>query len=220
MNVIKEKGFFCSWSGGKDSCLALYHAIKNGGMAKYLLTMLTEDGNRSRSHGLHKSILKAQAASLGIPIVVKCSSWNDYEEVFISAMHELKEGRIECGVFGDIDIDEHLYWVKRVCNSVNIKVYEPLWKRPRAELLEEFLKLGFIAKIVSVKTGVLDKSLLGRILSREVVALLQKAGIDPSGEKGEYHTVVTDGPIFSTPINLVKKGIINRDGYDFIDLDL
>jgi len=220
MNAIKEKDFFCSWSGGKDSCLALYHAINNGGTAKCLLTMLTEDGNRSRSHGLSSSILKAQSTSLDIPLNVGCSSWNDYEKVFVSTIREFKKGGIEYGVFGDIDMDEHLQWVERVCSSAQIQAYEPLWKRPRMDLLEEFLDLGFMATIVSVKKSVLDKSFLGRRLSRKVVALLQEAGVDPSGEKGEYHTVVIDGPIFSAPINLVAKGIITQDGYSFIDLGL
>jgi len=220
MNAVKKKDFFCSWSGGKDSCLALYHAINNGGMAKYLLTMLTEDGSRTRSHGLSENVIKAQAASLGIPLVVGCSSWDDYEKVFVSAIREFKQGGIEYGVFGDIDLDEHLQWVERICSSVHLQAYEPLWKRSRIDLLEEFLDLGFRATIVSVKKSVLDKSFLGCSLSREMVALLQKTGVDPSGEKGEYHTVVTDGPIFSAPINLVTKGIITRNDYNFIDLGL
>lgn len=220
MNAIKGKDFFCSWSGGKDSCLALYHAINNGGMAKYLLTMLTEDGSRSRSHGLSEIVIKAQTALLGIPLVVGCSSWDDYENVFVSAIRKFKHGGIEYGVFGDIDLDEHLQWVERVCSSAHLQAYEPLWKRSRMDLLEEFLDLGFRATIVSVKKSVLDKSFLGRSLSREVVALLQEAGVDPSGEKGEYHTVVIDGPIFSEPVNLVTKGIISYDGYNFIDLGL
>ena len=220
MNVIKGKNFFCSWSGGKDSCLALYHAINNGGMAKYFLTMLTEDGSRSRSHGLPESVIKAQAASLGIPLVVGCSSWDDYEKFFVSAIRKFKLEGIEYGVFGDIDLDEHLQWVEGVCSSAHLQAYEPLWKRSRMDLLEEFLDLGFRATIVSVKKSVLDESFLGRSLSREVVALLQEAGVDLSGEKGEYHTVVIDGPIFSAPINLVAKGIITQDGYNFIDLGL
>ncbi|MBU4259853.1 MAG: diphthine--ammonia ligase [Proteobacteria bacterium] len=220
MNAIKKKDFFCSWSGGKDSCLALYHAINNGGMAKYLLTMLNKDGSRTRSHGLSENVIKAQAASLGIPLVVGCSSWDDYEKVFVSAILEFKQGGIEYGVFGDIDLDEHLQWVERICSSAHLQAYEPLWKRSRMDLLEEFLDLGFRATIVSVKKSVLDKSFLGCSLSRKMVALLQKTGVDPSGEKGEYHTVVTDGPIFSAPINLVTKGIITRNDYNFIDLGL
>jgi len=219
-NAIKGKAFFCSYSGGKDSCLALYHAINNGGIAKCLLTMFTEDGSRSRSHGVPPGVLEAQAAALEIPLVIGHSSWDDYEKVFVSAIRKFKEGGIEYGVFGDIDLEEHLQWVERVCSSEQIPVYEPLWKRPRRELLEEFLDLGFRATIVSVKKDVLDKSFLGRTLSKEVIAHLVDAGVDPSGEAGEYHTVVTDGPVFSAPIHLVTKGIVTRDGYNFIDVAL
>lgn len=220
MNVIKEKPFFSSWSGGKDSCLALYHAIKNGGVAKCLFTMFTEDGGRSRSHGLPASVLEAQAEALDIPLVVRCSSWDNYEKVFFSTILEFRERGIEYGVFGDIDLAEHLQWVERVCSSVQVQVYEPLWKRPRGELLQEFLDFGFRATIVSVKDSILDKGFLGRTLTEEEIAYLEEAGVDPSGEKGEYHTVVTDGPIFSAPILLVKKETVTRDGYSFIDVAL
>ena len=73
MNPIKGKPFFCSWSGGKDSCLALYLAIQKGAVPRTLLTVVREDGERSRSHGLPVSVLQQQALALGIPLVV-CKS--------------------------------------------------------------------------------------------------------------------------------------------------
>lgn len=218
MTSIEGCPFFCSWSGGKDSCLALYRAIQGKGLPKALFTMLTEDGERSRSHGLPPDLIKAQSEALGIPLVVCESSWADYEDNFLAVIRRFKERGIECGVFGDIDLEAHLEWVERVCSTEAIRPYEPLWKEARQDILKEFLDLGFEATVIVTKQGTLDNSFLGRTLDLKVIADMVEAGIDASGEEGEYHTVVTDGPIFSFPIYLEKKEKVFRDGYWFLDV--
>jgi diphthine-ammonia ligase len=218
MSLTQLGPFFCSWSGGKDCCLALYHAIRNGGTAKALVTMFTEGGERSRSHGLPISVIQQQAAALGIPLTVHKSSWDDYEQTFLSALREFKGHGVDCGVFGDIDLASHLEWVERVCSSTGINPYEPLWRRSRHDLLEEFFHLGFTATIVAVKQGTLDTRFLGQTLEKQIVLEMKEAGIDLSGEGGEYHTVVTNGPLFSFPIQLESKGRVVRDGYCFLDV--
>ena len=210
--------FFCSWSGGKDSCLALYRAIKEKGMPRALFTMLSEDGERSRSHGLPVGLIEAQSEALGIPLVARQSSWEDYEDNVLSVIRRFKEQGIECGVFGDIDLEGHLEWVERVCSAEAIRPYEPLWKEARQDILKEFMELGFEATVIVTKQGFLNKSFLGRTLDPKVIADMVEAGIDASGEEGEYHTVVTDGPIFSSPVNLQEKGRMLRDGYWFLDV--
>jgi len=218
MNPIKGKAFFCSWSGGKDSCLALYLAIQKGAIPKALLTVLREDGKRSRSHGLPISVFQQQALALGIPLVVCKSSWDDYERNFIDTISEFRKEGIEYGVFGDIDLEAHLEWVERVCSSVQIQSYEPLWKKPRRDLLDKFFQLGFMATIIAVKQGTLDSSFLGRTLNDEVITEMENAGIDASGEEGEYHTVVTNGPIFHHAVVIKPGEHILRDGYCFLDI--
>ena len=152
MTPIKGKPFFCSWSGGKDSCLALYLAIQDGAIPKALFTMLQENGKRSRAHGLPVSVLKQQAMALGIPLVMCKSSWDSYERHFLDTISEFKKEGIEYGVFGDIDLEAHLEWVERVCSSVQIQASEPLWKTPRRDLLNKFFKLGFQGNDYSSKT--------------------------------------------------------------------
>ena len=218
MSLTQVGPFFCSWSGGKDCCLALYHAIQNGGTAKALVTMLTEEGDRSRSHGLPIGVIQQQAAALGMPLIVYKSSWDDYEETFLSALRQFKREGIGCGVFGDIDLEPHLEWVERVCSSTGISPYEPLWKRSRHDLLEELFGLGFRATIVAVKQETLDTRFLGQTLDKQIILEMEEAGIDPSGEEGEYHTVVTNGPLFSFPIQLESKGDVVRNGYSFLDV--
>ena len=218
MTSLEGQPFFCSWSGGKDSCLALYHAVQSGGIPEGLLTMFREDGERSRSHGLPVGVIQQQARALGIPLIVRNSSWDEYEEIFLSALRDFKQREIECGVFGDIDLEPHLEWVERVCSSVAIEPYEPLWKKPRRDLLKEFLDLGFTATIVAIKQDALDIRFLGQTLDRQVVLEMGKAGIDVSGKEGEYHTVVTNGPLLSSPIHIESRGQVVCNGYCFLDI--
>ncbi|MFO7871037.1 MAG: diphthine--ammonia ligase [Kiritimatiellia bacterium] len=218
MGSIENTPFFCSWSGGKDSCLALYHAMQNGGRPQHLLTMLTEDDKRSRSHGLPLALIQQQSQSLSIPLVVRSTSWDDYEQTFISLLSEFKQEGIETGIFGDIDLDAHRQWCERVCSTVDMRACHPLWQKNRRGLLNEFLGLGFKATIISVKEGTLDKSFLGRILNENTIKDIENAGIDASGEAGEYHTMVTDGPVFSSPVHAVAGDQTLRDGYCFLDV--
>lgn len=220
MTSIKDCSFFCSWSGGKDSCLAFSHAIRQGGRPRFLLTMLTEDNQRSRAHGLPITLLQKQASALGIQLVTRSTSWDDYEAILTSAISEFKKEGVEVGVFGDIDLEAHRQWTERVCSVATIRPYQPLWKKTRCSLLEEFCDAGFKATIIAVKNGILDKQFLGKTLNADIVRQLKDAGIDASGESGEYHTVVTDGPIFSMPLCLNMKRQILRDGYWFLEVSV
>jgi len=217
MISIKNSPFFCSWSGGKDSCLALYRAIQQGGQPRALLTMLIENGERSRSHGIPIDLLKKQALALGIPLVTRATSWDNYESTFISAITELKKEGVEAGVFGDIDIDAHREWSRQVCSVATIKSYHPLWQESRYTLLHELIEAGFKAIIIVVKNGILDKQFLGKIIHSDTLREIEKIGIDVSGERGEYHTVVTDGPIFSIHLKPIFKEPILRDGCWFLE---
>ncbi len=212
--------FFCSWSGGKDSCLALHRSIEQGLRPSVLLTMLTESGERSRSHGLSVEILETQAKALGMRLVTVRTSWDNYERNFIAAARELVDEGMSIGVFGDIDLAQHREWVEKTCSKVYVKPLLPLWNTEREILLEEFLSSGFEAIIVSVKDGVLGERWLGRTLDRNMIELFRSSGIDPSGEAGEYHTCVVDGPMFSESVRLKKGEHVLRDGYWFLDLSV
>jgi diphthine-ammonia ligase len=218
LTLGKGVSFVCSWSGGKDSCLALYRAMQAGGKPLFLLSMLREDGERSRSHGLLPDLLQAQASSLGIPLVTRTASWSDYEVVFIAALQELNAAGVRAGVFGDIDIDDHRLWEEKVCAAAGIGACLPLWKASRLELLDEFLDSGFEATVVVTKAERLGKDYLGRTLNRELVREFECLGIDPSGEEGEYHTVVTDGPIFSQPLGIERDERALHEGYWFLGI--
>lgn len=213
MQSIVKQPAFCSWSGGKDSCLSLYYAVQQGGLPRFLFTMLTEGGRISRSHGLPISILKAQAQQLGLPIVFKSAAWKDYETVFSELLYELKGRGVSLGVFGDIDIDEHRDWCIRLCEGCGMKAFHPLWKRPRKELLSEFLHLGFKAIIVVTKADRLGREWLGRTVDEGMIKELEDIGVDVCGELGEYHTVVIDGPLFKSAIKIETGEATLCDGH-------
>jgi len=218
MKPIKDHSFFCSWSGGKDSGLALYHAIQAGGKPCFLLTMLDETGERSRSHALPLALFQKQAQVLGIPLVTRSASWADYEENFIDALHEFSRQDIQYGVFGDIDLEDHLAWCRRVCEYAEIETYHPLWQRERSDLLNEFIELGFKATIISVKQGTLSTDFLGKTIDKDFMEKIKGQGIDICGEKGEYHTVVIDGPIFANAVPIKTKERVLHDGYWFLEV--
>lgn len=216
--------YFVSWSGGKDSCLALFRTIKTYGPPKYLINMLTEDGYRSRSHGLARIVLEKQAKLLQIPINFYSASWNDYESVYINALYDLKKEGIEMGVFGDIKIPNkpdwitHRQWADHVCNKTGMFCNEPLWEDSVETLLQDFFDSGFVAKIISVKADLLSADYLGKILNKDLIIEFIEQGIDPAGENGEYHTVVLDGPIFSKPLLLEEREQVLKKGYWFLDV--
>ena len=211
---------FVSWSGGKDSCLALYQAMRAGAKPQLLFTMLTEGGDRSHSHGLRKDIISAQAALLGLSPLFRAATWPDYEAQFADGLRQIAQAGVTLGVFGDIDIDPHRQWVERICAGAGITPSEPLWQADRREILCEFIEAGFKATIVAVKDGVLTPAVLGRTLDMPLVSEFERAGVDPSGERGEYHTVVTAGPLFARPLHLRPLTRVLRDGYWFLDLAL
>jgi len=213
------KPSFCSWSGGKDSCLALYKAITQGYTVKYLLTMMAENGKNSRSHGLSGGLLFKQAESLKIKMVQQRSSWENYENVFISTVNNLKEHKIKHGIFGDIDTQAHLDWVIKICHITNIKYFEPLWKYQRENVIKEFLDAGFKGIIVACDVNKMGKNFLGREITTGLVNELYSLGIDAAGENGEYHTFVYDGPLFNGSIDFIKKEIIVRENYAFLELE-
>lgn len=218
--IDDRKEAFCSWSGGKESALALFRARRSGFTITRLINMITEDGTHSRTHGLEADLLSLQASSIGIPLTQRRTTWNGYEEEFkkvLSLLHA--EGTLR-GVFGDIDMEEHRAWVERVCSDCDVRPSLPLWLEKREDILSEFINEGFKAVIVAVDRRYLDERWIGREIDRAFVDDIRALGgdVDICGEKGEYHSFVYDGPIFRRPVPFERSGIRSTDEYFFLDI--
>jgi diphthine-ammonia ligase len=213
---------FCSWSGGKDCCLALYRAMKNGLEIRYLANTISEDGKRSRSHGISSEVIKAQAQALGIPIVQRRTTNENYESVSVDMLRDFKREGIEGGVFGDIDFDPHREWDEKVCRQASIKPYLPLWQEDQKALMQEFIEAGFESVIITVKSEFLGEEMLGRKVDKDFVKHMEEmaktSDITPAGEAGEYHTLVIDGPIFKKRLEILESDTIEREGYWYLQV--
>jgi diphthine-ammonia ligase len=201
--------FFASWSGGKDSCLAVYRTIRAGHACTSLFSMIDESGTHSRSHGLPPGALAAQANAMGVPILMARASWEDYEEQFKKGSEALKARGAVHGVFGDIDLEPHREWVERVCAESGLVAHQPLWHGARKELVGEFIAAGFRAVIVVVDALRMPDSFLGREIDGGLVSELEAIGVDACGENGEFHTFVFDGPLFKHRVDFTTDAVFH-----------
>ena len=208
-----------SWSGGKDCCTALLRSGEDLDVVA-ILTMFDEDGERSRSHGLRPEIVAAHADRLGLePLSARCS-WDSYTEQYVGLLGELRSRDVTHVVFGDIMGDAHRAWNQEVCARHGLTPVMPLWGQVTAGLAREFIACGGEAMLVTVRPPLLDESWLGTGLTEEALARIEALGVDPCGEFGEYHTVVTDCPRFSSRLDLVAGEHVLRGGCWAMDVAL
>jgi len=207
---------FCSWSGGKESSLACYKAIREGHELASLLTMVTTTGSYTRSHRLSRDLLMAQSQAIGIPLHQRRASWNTYEREFAKVLASLKRQGVEGGVFGDLFLREHREWVERVCAEAGVVPLLPLWGMDGEDLLCGFIDAGFEAIVIAVRNDIMNDHWLGKRIDRGFIKQMEKRGVDVCGENGEYHTLVVDGPIFRQRIYIKESRITRRKAMAFL----
>ncbi|MCL6294447.1 diphthine--ammonia ligase [Jejuia spongiicola] len=212
--------FLCSWSGGKDSCFAFYKATLQGFKPTVLLNVMNEFGDRSRSHGIPKAVLQAQANALELPIHFFSSTWGDYEKKYIENLKTItKNYPITHSVFGDIDIESHRAWEEKVSKAADLEAVLPLWQGDRKQLVLDMIDAGIEAIIVSCNQE-LGADFLGRIIDAELVKTLENMEIDACGENGEFHTLVVNAPFFKNRIEVEIEGKATSSNYNFANLVL
>lgn len=202
-----------SWSGGKDSCLALYKAIKQGYKIQRLLNFVSREHERCCFHGIEARLIRLQAELIGVPLSQKkvTADMKEYEKEFKEAVSQIRGA--EAMVFGDIYLDEHKNWVERVCADLRIAPVEPLWGGAPAGLVEEFIDLGFKTIIVSCQADKLGREFIGRIIDRPLLDELKARSICPCGENGEFHTFVIDGPLFKKGLKILESAPVLKEGF-------
>lgn len=208
----KEKVIF-SWSGGKDSSLCLHYLLQqNKYEVSYLLTSINGTLNRVSMHGVHESLLEAQANSIGIPlkkVYVYEASNREYEQQMSKILSEAKAEGISIVVFGDIFLEDLRTYREEKMALLDMKVIFPLWKRNTEELIHEFLSLGFKTMVCCGNDAYLGKEQVGKVIDRNYLSGLAP-DVDSCGENGEYHTYCYEGPIFKTPIHIKVNGVIYK----------
>lgn len=201
--LMKPKAIF-NWSSGKDSALALYKTLqKDQFEITSLLTSINKEFQRISMHGVHVSLLEQQAESLGFSLIKmeipKEPSMEEYSEIMSKTMNEIKYQGNTHSIFGDIFLEDLRKYREDQLKSIGIEGVFPLWKKNTADLINEFLSLGFKTIVTCVNETYLDKSFAGRIIDKDFINDLPK-NVDPCGENGEFHTFTFDGPIFKNPI--------------------
>ena len=203
-----------SWSGGKDSALALHHALRNPGLTVTdLLTSVNAHYERVSMHGVRLALLEAQAERIGLPLtqlrLPEMLTMADYDQAVLATLAGLHQQGVRRAIYGDIFLEDLRAYREQQLARVPLQGEFPLWQRGSQELLDEFWDLGFQAIVVCVNDRYLDASFCGRLLDRDFVRDLPP-GVDPCGENGEYHSFVFDAPYFSRPIEVVRGEVVRR----------
>ncbi len=212
-----------SWSGGKDSAMALYELGKAGGCEVLaLLTTVTEGYERISMHGVREALLDRQAEALGLELckvrIPQNSSMTEYETRMREALEHYQARGASSVVFGDIFLEDLRKDREDKLGRIGMTASFPIWRRGTAELARAFVDAGFQAVITCVDTQMLDGKFAGRTYDRQFLRDLPD-GVDPCGENGEFHSFVHDGPIFRKPVaHRIGEVVLRDDRFCFCDL--
>jgi uncharacterized protein (TIGR00290 family) len=217
-----EMDVLLSWSGGKDSSLALREIIGSRRYSvKALLTTVTEEFDRISMHGVRRSLLSAQATSLGLPLeevwIPKSATNEIYEDRMRTVLTKYKDRGVECVAFGDLFLQDVRSYREEKLAQIGMTGMFPLWGRDTGKLAREFIETGFRAVVCCVDPRKLPGEFCGREYDKAFLKSIP-ATVDPCGENGEFHTFVYAGPIFSNEIPITKGQVVLRDGFYFADL--
>lgn len=212
-----KKAYF-NWSGGKDSSLALCHALKsNKYEIKFLFSTILANGEKVSMHQTSARLLEKQALEIGIPLKIFRFNpeWTEteYQSEIARYMDQFKTQDINVAIFGDIHLENIRARRMENCRANGIAANFPLWGKPTLELISEFIKSKFKAVITSIDATALPPEFLGMEIDGDFLRKYPKTA-DICGENGEYHSFVFDGPIFSKP---VEYKINNKYYVDCVD---
>ena len=209
-----------SWSGGKDSCLALAK-IRQSHKVVALLTTITRDFDRVSMHGVRRILLERQAESLSIPLhkvfISKGAGNDEYEQKTIEALERFRAKGVTSVVFGDLFLEDIRAYREKLLARLGMSGLYPVWGRNTTQLIREFLARGYKTAVVCVDPAKLSRAFVGRVLDEQFLSELP-ASVDPCGENGEFHTFVFDGPGFRVPVPFSFGEIVRQDGCWFADL--
>lgn len=208
------------FSGGKDSTLAIDRAIRAGYRAPLLVTLYDGPSERVRFHGVPAKVMRAQAAALGLDTLLRPTTPETFERVFLETLAELRERGIRDVIFGNIHLADVRAWYEERVRAASLSHVEPLWgEEPRA-LVEEIVARGYRALVTCVEDARSDPTWLGATIDAALIDRFVACGVDACGERGEYHTLVTDGPLFRHPLTVLTGTTHTTNGFTQLDIAL
>lgn len=213
-----------SWSSGKDSAWAL-HVLRRDriGHVAGLLTSINEVAGRVSMHGVREDVLRAQAAAAGLPLHVIRLPWPCTNEIYEARLGEAVRLAVADGythaAFGDLFLEDvRAYREARLAGTGLTPIF-PLWGLPTAALAREMIAGGLRARIATLDPRVMPRELIGAEFDAALLARLPDS-VDPCGERGEFHTCVTAGPMFAAPLPITTGEVVEREGFVYGDLQL
>lgn len=212
-----------SWSGGKDSVLALYKLINNPETQVVgLITTIAEDSNQVSMHHVDRALVEQQADSICLPLEVvpfnPNGSQESYEISIRQALGKYQQQGVTAVVSGDIFLEDLRAYRKEKLAQIGLNAIFPLWGLDPRDLLATFVQLGFKAVITSVDSVLISREYLGKLIDSKFTESFAE-GVDPCGEHGEYHSFVFDGPIIQKPIQYTMGQVKTLEGrYFYRDL--
>jgi uncharacterized protein (TIGR00290 family) len=213
---------FISWSSGKDSAFALCEARRLG-LADVVgvLTTVNEVYDRVAMHGVHDSVLDRQIEELGLPVIkvpLPSPCPNDvYEARMAEATARIKSQGVRHVIFGDLFLEDIRAYRDQKLSAAGMEAIYPLWQRDTRILADEMIASGLVAHIVCLDPRRIDRTFAGRCFDRDLLRELPP-DVDPCGENGEFHTVVSAGPMFKAAIPVTVGETVERDGFVFTDV--
>ncbi len=211
-----------SWSGGKDSALALWMLrTELDAWPQALITTVTEGYERISMHGVRRELLQMQASAVGVPLAevrIPPACVNEvYEARMAQAFQAPPLSEVATVAFGDLFLEDVRAYREARLDGAGRRGLFPLWKRDTTALARQFIADGFQAILVCVDPRKLDPSFAGRAFDARLLDDLP-AEVDPCGENGEFHTFVHEGPVFTQPIACDAGEVVRRDGFVFCDV--
>ena len=211
-----------SWSSGKDSAWMLHKlkqdpAVEIGG----LLTTMNEAFDRVAMHAVRRTLLEAQSRAAGVPLRTVPLPWpcsnDDYEIRMRAAVSQAVDEGFTHVAFGDLFLEDvRRYREEKLAGSGLTPIF-PLWGIPTPALAEEMVDGGLRAILTCVNPKYLDRSFAGREFDRSLLRDFP-AGVDPCGERGEFHSFAYGGPMYTSPVTATAGDVVDRDGFVFADV--
>jgi uncharacterized protein (TIGR00290 family) len=210
-----------SWSSGKDSAWTLHVLRQQGIHPAALLTTINEAADRVAMHGVRSALLQAQARAAGLPLIVvrlphPCSN-EVYEERMALAVAQARSNGFTHAAFGDLFLEDVRRYREERLAETGLTPLFPLWGRPTNDLALDMIAGGIEARLTCIDMRVLPRSFAGRVYDAQLLHDLPE-GVDPCGERGEFHTCVVGGPMFDRRIDVLAGEIVQRDAFVFCDL--